>query len=65
MNDTGYEWVCGNRMRLATKGVLAITIGVIAIKYKHRGVIAIAIQTIKCYSNCEKKKCTIAKNDIL
>ena len=65
MNDTGYEWVCGNRMRLATKGVLAITIGVIAIKYKQRGVIAIRIQTSECYSNFEKKKCTKAKNNIL
>jgi hypothetical protein len=64
MNDTGYEWVRGNRTRPATKGVLVIKIGVIAITYKPRGVIAIAIQTSRCYSNFEKQKRTIAKNDI-
>jgi hypothetical protein len=45
MNDTGYEWVRGNRTKPATKGVLVIKIGVIAIMYKPRGVIEIMIQT--------------------
>jgi hypothetical protein len=46
MNDTGYEWVRGNRTRPATKGVLVLKIGVIAITYKPRGVIEITIQTL-------------------
>ena len=58
MNNTGYEWVRGNRTRPATKGVLVIKIGVIAITYKPRGVIEITIQTSRCYSNFEKQKCT-------
>ena len=61
MNNTGYEWVRGNRTKPATKGVLVIKIGVIAILYKPRGVIEIMIQTSRCYSNFEKQKCTIAK----
>jgi hypothetical protein len=65
MNNTGYEWVRGKRTKPATKGVLVIKIGVIAITYKPRGVIEITIQTSRCYSNFEKQKCTIAKNDIL
>jgi hypothetical protein len=65
INDTGYEWVRGNRTKPATKGVLVIKIGVIAITYKPRGVIEITIQTSRCHSNFEKQKCTIAKNDIL
>ena len=65
MNDTGYEWVRGNRTRPATKGVLVLKMDVIAITYKPRGVIEITIQTSRCYSNFEKQTYTIAKNDIL
>jgi hypothetical protein len=41
----GYESDRESRMRLATKGVLVILIGVIVFTCKHEGVLVITIQT--------------------